>query len=82
MYKFQVWSVVRGYHIYQNIWIAIIGEILSGEKEPQNTVDPYAAATLSTGAVVGHVPQEFSCVFSTSLDPLESTMHLHTRNCR
>ena len=65
MYKFQVQSAVRGYHVYQNIWTATIGYVLSSEKEPQNSVDPYVVATIFADTTVGHIPREFSCVFST-----------------
>ena len=58
---------MRGYHVYQDIWTANIGKVLGCEKEPWNTADPYAAATISTSVTVGYVPREFSCVFSTFL---------------
>ena len=67
MYKCQVQYAVRGYHVYQNIWTATIGEVLSCEKEPRNAADPYTVATVSAGVIVGHVSQEFSCVFLTFL---------------
>ena len=32
--SFETVSNVKGYHIYQGIWIPKIGEILSAEREP------------------------------------------------
>ena len=33
---------VRGYHVYQRIWDATIGEVLDCDREPDNAVDHYA----------------------------------------
>ena len=33
---------VRGYHVYQRIWDAAIGEVLDCDREPDNAVDHYA----------------------------------------
>ena len=68
MFKFEIQSCVRGYHIYQAIWSSTIGEVLNCAREPRNRTDPFAVATKKAGGVVvGHVPREFSCVFSTFL---------------
>ena len=56
MESYSIDSVIRGYHIYKDIWPAPIGEILSCERESFNPSDPYAVATLHGGVVVGHVP--------------------------
>ena len=32
-------SVIRGYHVYKDIWVPIIGEILFCEQEPGNEED-------------------------------------------
>jgi len=45
MYRFNVQSCVRGYHVYQSIWTSSVGETLSCEREPRNREDPYAVAT-------------------------------------
>ena len=37
---------VRGYHVYQAIWTAGIGEELLCEREPTNAVDRYAVAVV------------------------------------
>ena len=33
---------VRGYHVYQRIWTAAVGEVLHCEREPTNSRDRYA----------------------------------------
>ena len=35
---------VRGYHIYKDIWYAVVGEVLVWEREPNNFQDRYALA--------------------------------------
>ena len=35
---------VRGYHVYQRIWTAAVGEVLHCEPEPTNSRDRYAVA--------------------------------------
>ena len=35
---------VRGYHVYQRIWTAAVGEVLHCEREPTNSGDRYAVA--------------------------------------
>ena len=37
-------SVIRGYHVYKNIWVTIIGETLFCEQEPGNKEDHFAVA--------------------------------------
>ena len=37
-------SVIRGYHVYKDIWVPIIGEILFCEQESGNEEDCFAIA--------------------------------------
>ena len=54
--KFSVQAMVRGYHIYQNIWdVACDGELLNYEKQIGNPLDPSAVAVKKGTTVVGHV---------------------------
>ena len=47
-------SCVRGYHEYQRIWMAAVGEELWCERErPQNPMDPYAVVVTKDGITVG-----------------------------
>ena len=61
-------SCVRGYHIYQNVWDAAIGEILTCEWEPSNLQDRYTVAFKKEGiSIVGHTPKNVSLVCSLFL---------------
>ena len=60
-------SSVRGFHHYQRVWLPLIGQRLSDERELHNPEDRFAVAAMkhsSTGdtSVVGHLPREISRV--------------------
>ncbi len=65
-------SAIRGYHIYQDVWVPVVNELLKTSQEHGNTVDNYAVAIYkedtSPGAghgirtVIGHVCREISRV--------------------
>ena len=48
-------AMVRGYHIYNSIWEAYIGEELLCQWDEENRHDPYAVAVLKSAIVVGHL---------------------------
>ena len=58
---------VRGYHVYQAIWTAAIGEELVCVREPTNAVDRYAVAVVRSGTVIGHLPRRISKICSLFL---------------
>ena len=39
MKNFETMSHVKGYYVYKTLWIPVIGECLSSEREPNNTKD-------------------------------------------
>ena len=53
-------SVVRGHHVYKDIWTPEIGEELTCRREVGNIHDLHAVAILRGGDVVGHVPRMIS----------------------
>ena len=54
MEEYEILNCVRGYHEYQRIWTATMGEELRCERErPQNPRDPYAIVVKKDGIVVG-----------------------------
>ena len=55
---------VRGYHVYSEIWEAVLGETLSCRREPTNVSDRYAVAVLKDDITVGHLPRKFTKIFS------------------
>ena len=54
MEEWEVDSCVRGYHVYESIWEAALGEQIGCTREPLNTNDRYAVALKKDGAVIGH----------------------------
>ena len=44
-------SCVRRYHIYKDIWDAVIGK-------PDNRSDRYAVAIKKDGIIIGHIPRK------------------------
>ncbi len=44
---FEFGSVIRVYHVYQHIWDAEIGDIVTCQREEKNDFDRYAVALLS-----------------------------------
>ena len=60
--SFTLQSMIRGYHVYKEVWDAVVGETLPCQQEGGNTHDPYAVATMKGRLIVGHVPREISAV--------------------
>ena len=60
MTEWEVDSCVRGYHVYEGIWAAALGEQIGCVREPLNAMDRYAVAPKKHGAVIGHLPQKIS----------------------
>ena len=52
---------VRGYHVYQDVLSAAVGEVLSCEREPTNSRDRYAVVVKEGEVAVGHLSLE-SCI--------------------
>ena len=59
--------MIRGYHVYKDIWEAVLDEELPSQKELGNLADPFAVAVIRDGVVVGHVPKKISSVCSLFL---------------
>ncbi len=55
-------SVVRGHHIYKELWTPAVGETLQIRVEDHNEHDEYAVAVVKGGSTVGHVPRGMSRV--------------------
>jgi hypothetical protein len=60
-------SSIRGYHVYKEIWLAVIGECLPCEREVRNEKDRYAVAVKKEDTVIGHLPHKISRVCSLFL---------------
>ena len=54
MEEYETPSCVRGYHEYQRVWMATVGEELRCERErPRNPMDPYAVVVKKDSITVG-----------------------------
>ena len=66
--EFVMDSMVRGYHIYQDVWTPVVGEHLQCVREEDNTEDNtedrYAIAVMKDGVTVGHLPRRISTLSS------------------
>ena len=62
MSSFSIESMVRGYHVYSDIWSASLDEELVCAREPDNYSDPFAVAVVRSEVTVGHIPRKISSV--------------------
>ena len=60
---FEIWfettpfsSVIRGHHIYKEVWEPIHGQILQCARETSNMFGPFAVSIINNGKILGHVP--------------------------
>ena len=62
-------SCVHGYHVYDEIWTAVLGEVLITERELHNVADRYAVTVKKhSGETVGHLPKKISMLCSMFID--------------
>ena len=58
---FRLDSVVRGHHVFKDIWSSMLGEELECIRETGNVHDLYAVGVVKTGTgTVGHLPKKIS----------------------
>ena len=62
--SFSVAAVIRGYHVYKEIWNAKLDEELMCETEVGNRWDTFAVAMRKGSVTVGHVPRAISPICS------------------
>ena len=55
---FEIDSYIKGYHVYQNIWMPKLEEMLPAIPEPTNPVDKYAICVIHEEKIVGHLKRE------------------------
>ena len=60
-------SCVRGYHVYDTIWTAVVGEELVCIREPTNVTDRYAVGVQKDEVIIGHLPKRISKICSLFL---------------
>ena len=65
--RVEVETVIRGHHVYKEIWTPTLGEILSCRRETDNFHDRFAVAVMKGTDLVGHVPKKISTICSLFL---------------
>ena len=73
-YKTEVISIIRGHHVYMEVWNVAIGEVLdaaSDDREEAKEYNEYAVGVYKKDLLVGHIPIEFSslCYHFINQDP-------------
>ena len=73
-YKTEVTSIIRGHHVYKEVWDAAIGEMLEAAsigREEAKEYDKYAVGLYKKDILVRHIPIEISslCFYFISQDP-------------
>ena len=80
MTTFEMEAMIRGYHVYQAVWNAQIGEELSCVTERENVRDPFAVAVKKSNLTVGHIPKKISALCSLFLPIKNRTIEMHNNN--
>ena len=57
---FTVDSMIRGNHVYKDIWDSQLGEELACRHERNNIHGPFAIAVLKSDVIVGHISRAIS----------------------
>ena len=60
-------AMIRGYHVYRDVWSAVVDEELACKREPFNASDPFAVAVVKGDTTIGHVPRKISAICSLFL---------------
>ena len=56
----QISLVIRGHHIYKDVWEPIHGQILQCARERSNRFNPFAVSIVNSDEIMGHVPRRIS----------------------
>ena len=55
---------MHGYHVYQEMWVAAVGEELSCVRETENHRYPFSVAIVRSGLKFGQVPRGSGIAYS------------------
>ena len=66
MESFELYSAVRGYYVYRDVWQPSVGEKLVAGREFDNRFDKFAVKVLNGEETVGDLPCEYSRISWTS----------------
>ena len=65
--RVEVETVIRGHHVYKEIWTPTLGEVLTCRRETDNFHDRFAVVVMKGTDLVGHVPRKISTICSLFL---------------
>ena len=68
-------SVVRGHHVYKDVWMPFTGEELTVQQDNDNEHDDYSVGVLKDSVVVGPGPKSSCAVPHGGLRFCEVTRH-------
>ena len=60
MESLELYSAVRAYHVYRDVWEPSVGEKLVAPKEFDNRFDKFAVKVSNGKETVSHLPREYS----------------------
>jgi len=64
MASFEIEAMVRGYHIYKDVWSALIDEEFPCKREDGNRFDPFAVAVCNGDIVMTRSKKDFIHLFA------------------
>ena len=79
MASFEIEAMVRGYHIYKDMWSVVIDHEFPCKREDGNRFDPFAVAVCNGD--IGHVPRKISSVCSLYIRR-GGEIHYRVTGCR
>ena len=82
MEAFELYSAVRGYHVYRDAWEPSVGEKLVARREFDNRFDKFVVKVLNSEETVGHLPREYSRIAWYFLARGGSIVSGHRRHCK
>ena len=59
--------IIRGAHVYKDVWTPVIGEELISQHELGNLRDPFIVSLVKGTTIVGHMPRKISAICSMFL---------------
>ena len=62
--EFTTDSMVRGHHVYQEVWASITGEYLVYTREGENLQYHYAVTVFKHDEIIDHLPRTLSTISS------------------
>ena len=79
---FSIDAMVRGYHVYKDVWESEVGEVLACEVEMNNIHDRNAIAVKKANDVVGHLPKKISLICRLFLEREDSSIQCEVASTR